>query len=71
LVINAPFAAKNFTIKIDMKIRNPMLHHGNEKTKLTELDSSLSIESNSFFKSKGQIIACFDLPAGKSELRED
>ncbi len=71
LVINAPFAAKNFTIKIDMKIRNPMLHHGNEKTKLTELDSSLSIESNSFFKNKGQIIACFDLPSGRSELRED
>ena len=70
LTINAPFATKDFTIKIDMKIRNPILHYGSEKVKLTERSPSKSIESNSYSRSKGEIIACFDLPTGKSVLRE-
>jgi hypothetical protein len=70
LSINAPFGTKDFTIKIDMKIRNPVLHYGSEQLKLTEISPSKSIEKNSFSRSKGETIACFDLPTGKSVLRE-
>ena len=70
LVINAPFPANDFTISMDMKIRNPILHNENEKLKLMELASSGSIKSNSFSMSKGQTIVCFDLPKGRSELRK-
>ncbi|MCK5702959.1 MAG: hypothetical protein KAI29_17470, partial [Cyclobacteriaceae bacterium] len=70
LVINAPFPANDFTFSMDMKIRNPILHHGNKKLKLMELASSGSIKRNSFSMSKGQTIVCFDLPKGRSELRK-
>lgn len=70
IVINAPFPANDFTISMDMKIRNPVLYYGNEKLKLTELSSSGSIKSNSFSRDKGQTTLCFDLPKGKSELRK-
>lgn len=70
IVINAPFPTKDFTIKTDMNIRNPLLQHGNDNTKLTALDAEVTMESNSYSKGKGEIIACFDLPAGRSELKE-
>lgn len=70
IVINAPFPVKNFTIKMDKKIRNPILHHGNDRLNLTEAPSSGALKSNSFSMSKGQTVVCFDLPKGRSELRK-
>jgi len=68
-VIDAPFGADNFTIKTEMNFRKPALSHGNELTKLTKTQSSELMKKNSFFKEKEQNLLCFDLPKGKSELR--
>jgi len=70
LVINAPFAAKDFTFTIEKRFRSPVLHNGNEIIKLTELTTSTNIKSNSFSKKKGQTVICLDLPNGRSELVE-
>ncbi len=70
LVINAPFEAKDFTISMSMKIRNPVLHFGNEILSLTDFSSQGSIKSNSYSWEKGQTVMCFDLPKGRSELKK-
>jgi len=66
--INAPFGAKDFTIKMNKRFANPVLHHNNEIKKLSKV-ADTQLTSNSFIRDKGVTIACFDLPKGKSELR--
>lgn len=70
LLINAPFPANNFTIKIDSTFRNPILHHEKERLRLNETSSDRSLQKNSFSRTRGETIACFDLPKGKSELKK-
>ncbi len=70
LIIDAPFTAKDFTFSIEKRFRNPILHSGSDKIKLTELASSSAIKSNSFSMKNKQTVICIDLPNGRSELTE-
>jgi len=70
LSINAPFGAKDFTIKLNKRLSSPALLYGNKKIQLTEISNRDALKGNSFWKEKGATIACFDLPPGKSELRK-
>lgn len=67
IAINAPFGTNDFTIKTDLKIKNPVLFHAGKRIELTKSDS---LKQNSFSKEKGHSLLCFNLPQGKSELRD-
>jgi len=67
--INAPYGAENFTIKSEIKFRKPALIHNNKTTSLKETAESDTMGQNTYVTKKGQTLLCFDLPKGKSELR--
>lgn len=69
IVIHSPFEAKDFTISIPRKARNPTLHYMTQQIKLSKSSSSNSLNQNTFFSNKRETIMCFDLPKGKSELK--
>lgn len=63
--INAPFAASNFTIKIDKKIDEPFIKNN---AHLKQVDSLAKLGKNTFYKEGQQTVLCFQLKKGKSEL---
>jgi len=68
IAINAPFGTKDFTIRLHRQLSNPVVHHGKDTIRLTDTASYGKLLRNSYFIEKGNTIACFDLPPGKSAL---
>lgn len=67
--IKTPFEAKDFTISTSLKLHNPTLQYGNNQIKLSKSPSLNSLDQNTYFTNKGKTIMCFNLPKGKSELK--
>ena len=68
IMFDAPFSTKEFTIKIDKKIKGAELVKGIQKTSLIKKNSVLELGDSTYFSSKGESILCFTLPKGKSEI---
>jgi len=63
--LNAPFAAKAFTVKIKAD-RSGGPRFGD--TPLRRVNDPLRLESGTWLHAEGEITACFDLPKGTSVL---
>jgi len=68
LVLDTPFGAKDFTIRIGNRMRKSMLRIGDKRIPLKDLGKSQKLEANSFSRETGETLLCFDLPKGRSEL---
>ena len=64
----APFATPWFTVRIPLRIQNPRLFAGNDIRELKEVNSPLSLDTNSFFYEGEATVICFDLSKGESYL---
>ncbi len=66
---NAPFASPIFTVRVKASNESvPKLVVGSETKPLREVQDSLKLESGTWFRDEEDIIACFDLPKGRSSL---
>ena len=65
----APFSCPDFTVAIPKGgAGNPIFTHGKSVNALKEVASQKRLESNTWCNNKERLIACFDLPKGKSML---
>ncbi len=69
LQLKAPFAAKDFTIKVHSgHIRNPKLLYGNVEYQLDPVGSMDKLKRGTVHNVKDTTYICFNLPKGNSEL---
>lgn len=66
----APFACSDFTIEFASNTQQirPVVRAGSSELTLREVSNSRQIQTNTFFRTDGSIVACFDLPKGMSSL---
>ena len=65
--LNAPYAAPDFTLRIDMKAKSIVHVKDGKRTELSSSDAWLQ-PSNTFKKDGKSTQICFDLPKGNSKL---
>jgi hypothetical protein len=65
---SAPFASKEFTIRINKKIKGADLVMMDEKIALSKKNSPLEVENGTYYSNKNESILCFALPKGKSHV---
>ncbi len=69
VALSAPFACPAFTIRWREKLKGPpKLAHEGKTTALAEVRQERDLKSGSFLRQGGGVIACFDLPKGRSLL---
>ncbi len=67
--INAPFAARQFTLKLPQSgSKPPRLRTGEKMLTFEEVTKPLDLKSGTWLKGNNGIIVCFDLPKGQSVL---
>ena len=64
----APFGVKEFTVKLDKKIRGAEFTSAGEKKVLEKRNNRLEINAWTHFIDKNESILCFNLPKGESEI---
>ena len=64
----APFGVKEFTVKLDKKIRGAEFTSAGEKKVLEKRNNRLKINAWTHFIDKNESILCFNLPKGESEI---
>lgn len=70
LQLRAPFAAPDFTVKIPWSdAAQPRLLASEKQLDLREVESLSQLRSGTWRREGKQVIACFDLPRGQSQLR--
>src|SRR5690606_20887880 len=68
-VLNAPFAAPAFTVKLAApENRPPRLSAENKPLTLQEVTKKRDVKSGTWLREGNQTIVCFDLPKGASTL---
>jgi len=65
LKLKAPFAAPDFTIKIDKQYNNPRFRN---RMAFKKVDQLSDLKANCFYSDKSETILCFDLNKGESEI---
>ena len=68
IIFDAPFSTKEFTVKVDKKIKVAELLAGNDVTTLIKKNSILELSDSTYFSDNKGSILCFKLPKGKSEI---
>ena len=68
IIFDAPFSTKEFTIKVDKKIKGAELFTRGDTTTLMKKNSVLELSDSTYFSDKNGSILCFKLPKGKSEI---
>ncbi|MCF6331872.1 MAG: hypothetical protein L3J11_01195 [Draconibacterium sp.] len=63
--LKAPFAAPDFTLKIDSTVKNPTMKNG---APLKRVQKQRELKSGTFFSDKSGTILCFDLKKGGTEF---
>jgi len=69
IAIDAPFGTRNFTLKVNLKVKSARLIQNDKQVILTAAASAADLPTNSIYTERGNSLLCFDLPQGKSELR--
>lgn len=65
ITLNAPFAAPDFTLKINASVKNPILKNG---APLQKINSISHLKSGTFFSEHNESYICFDLQKGEAEI---
>jgi len=68
LHLTAPFASKDFTLKITHKINRPQLLKKGQERPLQRVANKLELKEGTWFKEKGKTILCFNLDKGENEV---
>ena len=69
LSINAPISCSDFTVRIRKRpSRPPVLHFGDTMQQLKEVSSPELLAPSTYRAIDEEVIACFDLPLGRSHL---
>ena len=69
LLLNAPFSADAFTIKINSSIRNPAIkNEGDQLIPLSRVSNRKAIKPDTWYSDETDSIICFNLVKGSSEL---
>jgi hypothetical protein len=69
VVMKAPFAASDFTVKLNFSVRNAALRSDGDGTRpLVRVKDRKSIKSHCWYTEKGATIICFDLKKGTSTI---
>jgi hypothetical protein len=69
IMLNAPFSASSFTIKVNLPVRNAGLRNeGEEPRPLLRINERKYIKANSWYSDRSNTILCFDLKKGSSEI---
>jgi len=66
IVLKAPFAAPDFTLKITAKTKNPEINPGIPLKRIQHINE---LKSNTFFTDTHGTWLCFDLQKGKTEIK--
>jgi hypothetical protein len=68
--LTAPFAAANYTLSVPGRDGAvPRLLLGDRPQVLREVSRPLDLRANTYVRQPAELIVCFDLPKGKSQLR--
>lgn len=65
LKLKAPFAAMDFTLKINTEVKNPGLKNGPSFLKVNDIND---LKSGKFFSRNKETFICFDLKKGETEI---
>ncbi len=69
IVFNAPFAARQFTLRVAASTpATPRLTSNGSPTVLKEVSNQLELRSGTWLREPKGVIVCFDLPKGRSTL---
>jgi hypothetical protein len=68
ILFSAPFSSKEFTVRIDRKIKSAELILNNDRTSLQLSTNFQEISNGTYFTHKNETILCFTLPKGNSEI---
>ncbi len=69
VVIDAPLACRDFTIRVPRRLsKPPTLHHGDAVQPLREVRAAEQLEASTVLARDAEFIACFPLAAGASRL---
>ncbi len=63
--LKAPFAAPDFTLKMNTSVKNPILKNGTPLQKVTNIRN---LKSGTFFSENWESYICFDLQKGETEI---
>ena len=69
VVFDAPFASPDFTVKVPARAGStPSLSRAGTPLTLREVSSRLELRSGTWFREANDLIVCFDLAKGRSQL---
>lgn len=68
IVFSAPFSAKEFTLRLDKRIKGAEWTAAGEKKNLQKRNVPSEIEDWTFYSEKKETLLCFGLPKGRSEI---
>ncbi len=69
LALRAPYACPAFTMRVAGAAGGPpVIHRGGRKKQLKQVANTKLLEAGTWTKETNGVIACFDLPKGKSTL---
>jgi hypothetical protein len=66
--LTAPFPAKQFTLKVNGKVKEPAVLHKGEQKPLKQITSSKNLQPGHWVKQKEENILCFDLEKGVTDI---
>lgn len=66
--LTAPFPAKQFTLKVSGKVKEPAVLHKGEQKPLKQITSAKALQPGHWVKQKEENILCFDLEKGITDV---
>lgn len=70
IVIESPFATKDFTLEVARKFKNPVLYQNQTMSPLNRVSSSRALTENSWCKEGKTSYVCLNLEAGITVIKE-
>jgi hypothetical protein len=63
--LKAPFAAPDFTVKLNTEVKNVVIKNGSPLLKINSINN---LKSGTFYTENRETFICFDLKKGESEI---
>jgi len=63
--LKAPFAAPDFTVKLNIEVKNVVIKTGSPLLKISSINN---LKSGTFYTENGKTFICFDLKKGETEI---
>ncbi len=68
--LNAPFAAERFTVRIDRRMKSPVLTNDREIVPLRKVNTRKELETGTWLEDGEGFVCCFDLKRGTTVVSE-